>query len=132
MDPLSLLLLRFIPGDLGFPDVAALTVYLQGQVDAAAAVRPAMLVAAQYQLALALSLGQAMVVLMRQPDSRRLGDTQVTRDVGVRVQALRNEQRTAYQTAGLPVPGDPDLVSTSENVWSTFANDPYGRNRGPW
>lgn len=132
MDALSLLLTRFIPGDLGFPDVAALTVYLQSQVNAAAAVRPALLVAAQYHLALAESLGLAMVVLMRQPDSRKLGDTQVARDVSVRAQALRNEQRTAYQTAGLPVPGDPNLTSTNENVWSTFANDPYGRNRGPW
>ena len=132
MEPLDLLLLRFIPADLGFSDVAALTAYLQAQVDAAAAVRPVLATAARYQLALALSLTQAMVVLMRQPDSRKLGDTQVSRDMGLRLQALRAERRAAYQLLGLPVPGDPNLASTTQDVWSTFANDPYGRNRGPW
>ena len=132
MDPLDALLLRFIPADLGFSDVAALTAYLQVQVDAAAAIRPVLLAAARYQMALALSLTQAMVVLMRQPDSKKLGDTQVSRDMGMRLQALRAERRATYQLLGLPVPGDPNLASITQDVWSTFANDPYGRNRGPW
>ena len=132
MDPLDALLLRFIPADLGFADVASLTVYLQAQLDAATAVRPVLAAAARYQMALALSLTQAMVVLMRQPDSKKLGDTQVSRDMGVRLQALRAERRAAYQALGLPVPGDPNLASITQDVWSTFANDPYGRNRGPW
>jgi len=66
VDPVDALLLRFIPADLGFADVASLTVYLQAQVDAATAIRPALVTAARYQMALALALPQAMVVLMRQ------------------------------------------------------------------
>lgn len=130
MEPLDLLLLRFIPADLGFSDVAALTAYLQVQVDTAQAFRPVLLAAGRYQMALALSLSQAMVVLMRQPDSKRLGDTQVSRDMGVRLQALRAERRAAYQLLGLPAPGDPNLASTSMSVVGTFGGDPS--RRGPW
>jgi len=132
VDPLALLLARFIPADLGLPNVASLTAYLQAQLDAAQSIRPVLLIAAQYQLTLASGLSQAMVVLMRQPDSRKLGDSQVTREMGLRMAALRGERRVAYQALGLPVPGDPNLVSGSQDVWATFANDPYGRNRGPW
>ena len=76
-------------------------------------------------------LDLAIAALLRKPDSKRLGDAQTTRDVGPRLAALYKERRAAYVAAGVPVPGDPNLSSTSEDVRSIFSNDPYGRFRGP-
>ncbi len=130
MTPLELLTLRFLASDLGVTD-AQLPGILQGQLTQAA-LYPGILTAQVYPLAIAYLLDLAIANLLRKPDSKRQGDAQTTRDVGPRLAALYKERRAAYVAAGIPVPGDPNLSSTSEDVRSIFSNDPYGRFRGPW
>jgi len=130
MTPLELLSLRFLASDLGVTD-AQLPSVLQGQLTQAA-LYPGILTAQVYPLAIAYLLDLSIVALLRKPDSKRLGDAQTTREVGPRLAALYRERRAAYTAAGVPVPGDPNLSSTSEDVRSIFSNDPYGRFRGPW
>jgi hypothetical protein len=130
MTPLELLSLRFLASDLGVTD-AQLPGLLQGQLTQAG-LYPGILTAQVYPLAIAYLLDLSIVALMRKPDSRRQGDTETVRNVALRLTQLCRERRAAYTAAGVPVPGDPNLESTSEDVRSVFSNDPYGRFRGPW
>jgi hypothetical protein len=130
MTPLELLSLRFLASDLGVTD-AQLPGLLQGQLTQAA-LYPGILTAQVYPLAIAYLLDLSIAALLRKPDSKRLGDVQTSREIAPRLAALYRERRAAYVAAGVPVPGDPNLESTSEDVRSVFSNDPYGRFRGPW
>ena len=130
MTPLELLTLRFQASDLGVPEDALQTL-LDRMLTQAGAV-PGVLPAQVLPLATAYLLDLCVAALLRKPDSRRLGDAQSSRDVGLRLAALYRERRTAYTTAGLTVPGDPNLASTSQEVRSVFSTDAYGLNRGPW
>lgn len=130
MTPLELLSLRFLASDLGVTD-AQLPALLTGQL-AQAALYPGILTAQVYPLAIAYLLDLSITALLRKPDTVKLGDGETSRNVGIRLAALYRERRAAYVAAGIPVPGDPNLGSTSEDVRSVFSNDPYGQFRGPW
>ncbi|WP_407543784.1 hypothetical protein Q0M94_28290 (plasmid) [Deinococcus radiomollis] len=130
MTPLELLTLRFLASDLGVTD-AQLPALLQGQLTRAGTY-PSILPAQVYPLAMAYLLDLSIAALLRKPDSKRLGDVQSSRDVSIRLAQLYRERRAAYTAAGVPVPGDPNLGSTSEDVRSVFSNDAYGQFRPPW